>query len=64
MEKKKMGIEREGDQNLNNKIYGNYLKVNRKFSGITAIKLSEGLCTRSMICEIEAGRKSAGWLLR
>lgn len=64
MEKKKMGIEREGDQNLNNKNYGNYLKVNRKFSGITAIKLSEGLCTRSMICEIEAGRKSAGWLLR
>ncbi len=64
MGEKEMGIERDRDQNLNNKNYGNYLKVNRKFSGITAIKLSEGLCTRSMICEIEAGRKSAGWLLR
>lgn len=51
-------------QYLNNLNYGSYLKENRKRWEITTKKLSEGLCTKSLISSIETGKKSAGFVLR
>ncbi|MDE7327940.1 MAG: hypothetical protein K2N63_16960 [Lachnospiraceae bacterium] len=64
MEKSEMKTEKEANQNQSDRNYGSYLRINRNFMDITAHRLAEGLCGRSMICEIEAGKKSAGRLLR
>lgn len=68
MEKKETAAEIEARkkayEELNNLNYGSYLQSNRQLWGISRQKLSEGLCTRSLVSEMEAGKKSACRLLR
>lgn len=44
--------------------YGEWLSLNRRRRAITREQLSEGLCTVSMLCAIENGKKNPGRLLR
>lgn len=59
-----MGIKKsDNDKNLAKKSFGSYLHMNRECWRISQKKLARGLCSYSMIDEIEKGEKSAKWLL-
>lgn len=54
----------QAGRNLSDKNYGSYLKANRELRGFSAFQLSKGLCVKSLVSEIEEGKKSASRLLR
>lgn len=54
----------QAGRNLSDKNYGSYLKANRELRGFSAFQLSKGLCAKSLVSELEEGKKSASRLLR
>lgn len=52
------------DKEFVGKLYGNFLKASYSNYKITAKQIVKGLCSISMLSQIENGKKQASWLLR
>ncbi len=52
------------DKEFVGKLYGNFLKASYSNCKITAKQIVKGLCSISMLSQIENGKKQASWLLR
>lgn len=54
----------EQDSGFTGRLYGSYLKMKRLLHGMKGKQISRGVCSDSILTEIEKGKKSVNWLLR